>query len=91
MLAAGHRCGVADPPPAEHIHGIDPPRLVWFGESAAAHRSQQRTSARAWRVGVDLWEFGERKKKEGQKVEGQHASHSTGYTEHHVAVPEAAT
>ena len=88
MLAAGQCCGVADPPPAEHIHGIDPPRLVWFGESAAAHRSQQRTSARAWRVGVDLWG---KKEKEGQKVEGQHAGHSIGYREYHVAGPKAAT
>ena len=89
MLAAGHRCGVADLPPAEHINGIDPPRLVRFGESAAAaHRSQQRTSAGAWKVGVDLWG---KKEKEGQKVEGQHAGHSTGYREHHVARPKAAT
>ena len=68
MLAAGHCCGVADLPLAEHINGINPPRLVRFGESvAAAHRSQQRTSPGAWRVGVDLWEFGERKKKKTRR------------------------
>ena len=82
MLAAGHCCGVADLPPAEHINGIDPPRLVRFGESAAAaHRSQQRTSAGAWKVGVDLWG---KKEKEGQKVEGRHTGHWTGYREHKV-------
>ena len=72
MLAAGHCCGVADLPPAEHINGIT--HLDWYDLGNRRRRLIGRSNGRALEPGGLALTFGSLGKERKRRPEGRRAA-----------------